>query len=96
MIDLNGKIDTENLINNALRTLTEKKASESIKDFDDIKSFKEFAEKNILKDINDYIKYLKKLYDEDISNITADELKNKATEFNLKFLNVYFHQTNIY
>ena len=89
MIDLNGKIDTENLMNNALRTLTEKKASESIKDFDDIKSFKEFAEKNILKDINDYIKYLKKLYDEDISNITADELKNKATEFNLKFLNVY-------
>ena len=89
MIDLNGKIDTENLINNALRTLTEKKASESIKDFDDIKSFKEFAEKNILKDINNYIKYLKKLYDEDISNITADELKNKATEFNLKFLNVY-------
>lgn len=94
MINLNGKIDIDILINDFIQTL-DKKVSKSNKNYTDIKLFKKDTEKQTLKDINSYINYLKKVNDDDISNITADDLKNKAIEFNLNLLNVFLSDIKI-
>lgn len=90
MINLNGKVDNDLIINDALKSLSDETTKKrDFKHFKDIKEFKEYAQKSSMDIINEYIKYLQKTYDEDISNISIIELKNKTAEFNLKFLNTY-------
>lgn len=94
MIDLNGKIDTFSLIDKALID------NNPITRHEDKKGNILNADKDNnywLKEIDNYIKYLTDTSDADISNTSADDLKQLIRDFNSSFITKYIGgiKTNI-
>lgn len=86
MIDLNGKIDTFSLIDKALID------NSPIIRHEDKKGNILNADKDNnywLKEIDNYIKYLTDTLDADISNTSADDLKQLTIDFNSSFITKY-------
>lgn len=86
MIDLNGKIDTYNLIENVL---IENNSFTLLDDENNNKLHKNKDSEYWTKEIDDYIKYLKDTLDKDISTTDAEELKKLTIDFNKNFLQKY-------
>lgn len=86
MIDLNGKIDTFKLVD---RAVIDKTPIMQYEDAEGNNLNEGKTQEYWLKQINDYTKYLTEVNKEVISNLSADELKQKAVEFNLKFIDTY-------
>lgn len=86
MIDLNGKIDTFSLIDKALID------NNPITRYEDKKGNILNADKDNnywLKEIDNYIKYLTDTLDADISNTSADDLKQLIKDFNSSLITKY-------
>lgn len=86
MISLNGKIDTFKLVDKA--TIV----NNPIMQYEDAEGNninEDKTQKYWLNEIERYIRYLLRVNDEDISNVSADELKQKAVDFNIKFIDTY-------
>lgn len=91
MIDLNGKIDTLNLIdktlidNNPLTLLEDKEGNILNADKDN---------NYWLKEMDNYIDYLKSIANASLSNVSSDELKRLTIDFNKVFLTKYVSGIN--